>query len=542
MRTERAWWLGGFLLLSILIHLLLARYGPGGGPRGIAPTPGQIELTLEPLPPAKKPHPPQPRARVAARPQPRVQPRMIKEAKAPKPVRVAEKRPPAPKVAPQPVPKVAVNPIEDKPVVRPVAQPSKIVTPEAPTEPTQPVKAASVTPYFRPRHSLLPMVNPLAGLTATEDRPQATAARADAPRLTRAASARMGLAGGASGGGHGAARGPQTPTELPTQDIGLSGGMHFPRMASRLGGQSILSVNNPLAEDAVPEEKPGFSSGVGWHPGIGAGGGRGGLNGLRVASRLGGNGSGFGGGTSGGRGAGSGKGSGSGRGSGRGTGAGRSGSGDGNGADVPGGGADGYGGTGFGMGGGRGGSGMGGGLRVAARTGAGGGAFGGVGDLLRGDPPRTPGDGRAGRRGHGLTAQIFEGTPYLTNQTHQRTDAFIDFNWGTSAAIIYGASRLFSVRWTGQIEAPRSDTYTFVTLEDDGLRVWIDGQPVIDDWHDHKPAGRRGAVRLDAGRRYDIKVEYFENGIGHAEVHLRWTSPRQPLEVVPESALWQAKP
>lgn len=132
--------------------------------------------------------------------------------------------------------------------------------------------------------------------------------------------------------------------------------------------------------------------------------------------------------------------------------------------------------------------------------------------------------------------------PYLTNQTHQRTDAFIDFNWGTSAAIIYGASRLFSVRWTGQIEAPRSDTYTFVTLEDDGLRVWIDGWPVIDDWHDHKPAGRRGAIRLDAGRRYDIKVEYFENGIGHAEVHLRWTSPRQPLEVVPESALWQAKP
>ncbi len=214
MRTERAWWLGGFLLLSILIHFLLARYGPGGGPRGTAPTPGQIELTLEPLPPAKKPHPPQPRARVAAQPQPKALPKMVKDAKSPKPVRVAEKRPPAPKVTPKAAPKVAVKPIEDKPVVRPAAQatprlrvaqaaptrtvmraakPSKIVTPEAPTEPTQPVKVASVTPHFSPRHSLLPMVNPLAGLTATEDRPQGTVSRADAPRLTRAASARTGL-------------------------------------------------------------------------------------------------------------------------------------------------------------------------------------------------------------------------------------------------------------------------------------------------------------------------------------------------------------
>lgn len=59
--------------------------------------------------------------------------------------------------------------------------------------------------------------------------------------------------------------------------------------------------------------------------------------------------------------------------------------------------------------------------------------------------------------------------------------------------------------------------------------------------HEHKPAGRRGAIHLEAGRKYDIKIEYFENGIGHVEVHLRWMSPSQPLQVVPESALWQAK-
>ena len=569
--SERWWWLGAFVLLSILIHLFLAHFGPGMGIKGEAPSAGQIELTLEPLPPDKKPAAPKPKAKVAARPHPKALPKVVKDVKAPKPVKVAEKKPVTPKITPKPQPKVAVKPIEDKPVVRPVVQPTPqihvaqaaptpavthavvpahVVTPEAPTEPTQPVKVASVTPHFSPTHSLLPMANPLAGLEATDDKPQATAARSDTPRITRSASARSGLSGGASGGGHGAARGPQTPVETPTPDAGLSGGMHFPQMASRIGGQSIMSVNNPLAEDAVPEEKPGFSSGTGGHPGIGAGGGRGGLNGLRVASRLSGRGSGFGGGIGGGRGAGSGKGSGSGRGSGRGTGAGSSGSGDGNGADVPGGGADGYGGAGFGTGSGAGGSGHGkgdGGFRVAASISVGGGAFGGVGDLLRGEPVRAPGDGQPGHDGHGLSAEIYEERPYLTKLVHHRTDATIDFNWGQTIPVMNGVSRIFSMRWTGQIQPRYSETYTFATQEDDGMNLWVDGRQLVSDWQDHDLTARHGTIRLQAGRKYDIRVEYFNGprhargSLGHAEVHLRWSSPSQPQEIVPESALWQAK-
>lgn len=269
--------------------------------------------------------------------------------------------------------------------------------------------------------------------------------------------------------------------------------------------------------------------------------GAGGFIGILLASRRTGVGSGSGGGIGGGRGAGSGRGSGRGLGSGHGKGAGRSGSGDGSGLDLPGAVGDGYGrmGIGFGPGASGPGRGTGGGLRLASR--GTGGAFGDVGGLLRGEPARTPGDGQPGTNGHGLTAEIYEGRPYLSHMTHHRTDAMIDFNWGTSAAIINGVSRLFSVRWTGRIESKYSETYTFVTLEDDGIRVWVDGQPVIDDWHDHKPAGRRGSIRLEAGRKYDIKIEYFENGIGHAEVHLRWASPSQPLEVIPESALWQSQ-
>ena len=170
-----------------------------------------------------------------------------------------------------------------------------------------------------------------------------------------------------------------------------------------------------------------------------------------------------------------------------------------------------------------------------------GGLFGGVGGLLRGEPPRTPGDGRPGTNGHGLTAEIYEGRPYLDKLVHNRTDAVIDFDWGTTAAVVKGVSRIFSLRWTGSIEPKYSETYTFVTSEDDGLMVWIDGQAVISDWTNHKTTWRRGSIRLQAGRKYPIRIEYFENGIGPAEVHLRWSSPSQPQQVVPESALWQAE-
>ena len=75
VRTERWWWLGGFLLLSVLLHIFLALHGPSFGLKGEAPSSREIELTLEPLPPAKKP--PVPKPKVAVRPKPT--PKAVKE-------------------------------------------------------------------------------------------------------------------------------------------------------------------------------------------------------------------------------------------------------------------------------------------------------------------------------------------------------------------------------------------------------------------------------------------------------------------------------
>ncbi|GAA3703225.1 glycoside hydrolase family 2 [Nonomuraea antimicrobica] len=94
-----------------------------------------------------------------------------------------------------------------------------------------------------------------------------------------------------------------------------------------------------------------------------------------------------------------------------------------------------------------------------------------------------------------------------------------------------------TVRWTGQITPKYSETYTFSIIGDNGFRLWVNGEPIIDHWVDDWDKEQIGTpIALEAGRKYDIKVEYFEH-FGGANLRLRWQSPSQPKAVVPADAL-----
>ena len=95
----------------------------------------------------------------------------------------------------------------------------------------------------------------------------------------------------------------------------------------------------------------------------------------------------------------------------------------------------------------------------------------------------------------------------------------------------------FSVRWEGKIQIPTNGTYTFHTLSDDGVRVWIAGNLVIDDWSDHAPRERSGAVNLRAGQRYPIRVDYYERR-GGATMKLMWSGPGIGKMTIPKKALY----
>lgn len=94
----------------------------------------------------------------------------------------------------------------------------------------------------------------------------------------------------------------------------------------------------------------------------------------------------------------------------------------------------------------------------------------------------------------------------------------------------------YSARWTGSIVPQYAEEYTFHTVANDGVRLWIDGQPVINNWTEHSVVEDSGKLRLAAGKRYDIKLEYFYTG-GQATMKLLWSSPSQPKEAVPPRQL-----
>jgi GH43 family beta-xylosidase len=139
--------------------------------------------------------------------------------------------------------------------------------------------------------------------------------------------------------------------------------------------------------------------------------------------------------------------------------------------------------------------------------------------------------------GTGLTAQYFHNADF-TGLAETRTEA-VWFNWasGNPAAGVDADS--FSVRWTGQLEAQYSELYTFNVLSDEGVRVWVDGQLIVDDWAPHLRRNSSGTISLQAGQRYDIRVDYYDS-TGLAQIQLSWASASQPFQAIPSSRLYES--
>ena len=138
--------------------------------------------------------------------------------------------------------------------------------------------------------------------------------------------------------------------------------------------------------------------------------------------------------------------------------------------------------------------------------------------------------------GTGLTATYYDNFDF-TGATVTRLEKKIFADYGVASPAPDIAPTTYSVRWTGKIKPSYSETYTFHTTADDGVRLWVNHRLVIDDWHTHKPLERSGTVTLEANKRVDIQLEYF-NKRGAGSVQLWWSSPSQPKSVVPQSRLY----
>ncbi|OMF35977.1 hypothetical protein BK133_09845 [Paenibacillus sp. FSL H8-0548] len=152
--------------------------------------------------------------------------------------------------------------------------------------------------------------------------------------------------------------------------------------------------------------------------------------------------------------------------------------------------------------------------------------------------------------GHGLLGEFFKCERNPNDREDISVFTFDDFRGeravgnlnGDSFSSIFnqfsGTPDFNTARFTGTIVPKYSEEYTFHMEGDDGFRLWINGELIIDFWQQKWEIPQTSIpVSLEAGQHYDIKVEYLQ-GWGGTWLRMEWESASQSKEVVPESALY----
>lgn len=142
--------------------------------------------------------------------------------------------------------------------------------------------------------------------------------------------------------------------------------------------------------------------------------------------------------------------------------------------------------------------------------------------------------------GNGLKGDYYDKMNFQTLLL-TRTDPTVDFNWLEESPDPSVPVNLFSARWTGWIMPQFSATYTFFTVSDDGSRLWIDNQLVVDNWGEHGARERSGAFTLTAGVPKPIRIEFME-GAGYATVRASWMGAGLPKQIIPQVVLFTDEP
>ena len=118
-------------------------------------------------------------------------------------------------------------------------------------------------------------------------------------------------------------------------------------------------------------------------------------------------------------------------------------------------------------------------------------------------------------RGEYFNNTTLTGAPILT-----RDDALVNFNWGVGSPAATVNADNFSARWTRSLNLT-AGTYRFTATSDDGVRIYVNGQLVVNGWSDHQPQTFTGDITV-AGGSVPVIVEYYDR-TGGAQVAMTWS-------------------
>ena len=147
-------------------------------------------------------------------------------------------------------------------------------------------------------------------------------------------------------------------------------------------------------------------------------------------------------------------------------------------------------------------------------------------------PTNTP------KSGSGLAGQYFNNLALSGVPVLQRVEA-VNFGWGSLAPDASVNADKFSVRWSGMVEATASGSFQFQTKSNDGVRLWVNGVLIIDNWTNHAAIDDTSAViPLTVNTRYAITMEYYDDKSA-AVARLRWMRPGQTtFAAIPANRLY----
>jgi hypothetical protein len=123
-----------------------------------------------------------------------------------------------------------------------------------------------------------------------------------------------------------------------------------------------------------------------------------------------------------------------------------------------------------------------------------------------------------------------------TNLFWVTNDAVIDFRWGPGMNPSL-SNKFCTVRWTGQVKPQFTEAYVFETKTDDGVKLWVNDQLLIDSWQYQGTTTWTNTINLTADVRYNIRMEYYNYG-ANARAHLFWHSDSQPRQIIPAACLY----
>ncbi|HET7260107.1 MAG TPA: glycoside hydrolase family 3 C-terminal domain-containing protein [Candidatus Acidoferrum sp.] len=135
-----------------------------------------------------------------------------------------------------------------------------------------------------------------------------------------------------------------------------------------------------------------------------------------------------------------------------------------------------------------------------------------------------------GLKGEYFPNMNLEGSPVMS-----RTDSAVNFAWGDTG-ISPQLLKNYSIRWTGYLLPPESGDFLIGFTGQDGYRLWLDGNLLVEDWTLHHPASTlTRKIHLEKDHPYSLKIEYFQD-VRSSESRLIWSLPDNEVRKAVEAA------